>query len=174
MKLTEEQANKIYDILVTDCGALENNREMFIYQETKERVTEWRFCGSLGFGGKFWNDYGAWRISCYPEDSTPAREKLIQQTNQKLFILRLEYSGWLPLNKVPDLMIGDMVCHSEDQSVGEIVYLQGTNCRIKWHNQPAFLRETIVDTLTTDYIFRKNKVQNENGPEALDNLSSDG
>jgi hypothetical protein len=34
---------------------------------------EYRFCGSLGFGGKFHCERDIWRVSCYPEDSTLER-----------------------------------------------------------------------------------------------------
>jgi len=44
----------------------------FIVEFTsKEPCTEWRFQGSLGFGGKF--RYPRMSVDCYPEDETPAR-----------------------------------------------------------------------------------------------------
>lgn len=36
---------------------------------------EFRFQGTLGFGGKFWS-YG-WYVNCYSEDETPARAAVI-------------------------------------------------------------------------------------------------
>lgn len=53
--LTEKMANKVYDILVAECGASDrpDDRQWFVCGQTREVVREWRFCGSLGFGGKF-------------------------------------------------------------------------------------------------------------------------
>lgn len=90
MKLSEKIANKIYDILV-EIGAPERMRDAFvdthmIYHDQ----LEWRFQGKLGFGGKFWNEYSyleekpKWRVSCYSEDETPERERIIEETNEKL------------------------------------------------------------------------------------------
>ena len=89
MKLTLDIANKVYDILV-EIGALEIMRDAFIHTQSTEECNEWRFQGKLGFGGKFWNEWSylddepKWRVSCYSEDETPEREKIIEETNQKL------------------------------------------------------------------------------------------
>jgi len=88
MKLTKEIAQKIYKIL-EDIGASSSIRESFIYDQTHEDIHEWRFQGLLGFGGKFWNDLSyddkpKWYVSCYSEDETPKRLKLIEETNEKL------------------------------------------------------------------------------------------
>jgi hypothetical protein len=54
---------------------------------------EWRFQGLLGFGGKFWNEYSygekrpKWRVSCYTEDENPKTDKIIKETNEKLYTL---------------------------------------------------------------------------------------
>ena len=60
--LTEEFANKVYDILVAEAGAnpRESDRADFIYQHCKAEngCLEYRFQGKLGFGGKYrssWN-----------------------------------------------------------------------------------------------------------------------
>ena len=48
---------------------------------------EWRFCGKLGFGGKFRvnnNRNGCPYIDCYQEDETPERRALIEITNAEL------------------------------------------------------------------------------------------
>lgn len=89
MKLTIDLANKVYDIL-EEIGASSNMRDAFIHTQTTEDCDEWRFQGKLGFGGKFWNEWSyldrrySWRVSCYTEDETPQREKLINETNIKL------------------------------------------------------------------------------------------
>ena len=69
--MTEERANKIYDLLVTIGGASESQRDTFIYDHT-EKITEtdeWRFGGYLGFGGKYRADRNL--VQCYREDETP-------------------------------------------------------------------------------------------------------
>jgi hypothetical protein len=90
MKLSIDVANQIYDILI-EIGASEIYRKAFIWTHTQdENQVEWRFQGKLRFGGKFWNEWSyleekpKWRISCYFEDETPKRLKLIEETNEKL------------------------------------------------------------------------------------------
>ena len=83
-------ANKIYDVLVADCGATENLREGFVHTLTHERermAMEFRFCGNLGFGGKFYWD-SEWRVSCYEEDETPARRISIEAANDRIKALQ--------------------------------------------------------------------------------------
>jgi len=93
MKLSADIANKVYDILV-EIGASETMRKAFVWTHTKdENQLEWRFQGKLGFGGKFWNEWSyleekpKWRVSCYSEDETSKREKIIEETNTKLCTL---------------------------------------------------------------------------------------
>jgi len=62
--MTIEKANQVYDILVTSCGAPEPDRESFVFDQTGDSpAREWRFQGTLGFGGKFWGD--TFNVSCY-------------------------------------------------------------------------------------------------------------
>ena len=88
MKLSKKIANLIYDILVQECGVLEGkdnyNRECFVSHQTTEEVIEWRFCGKLGFGGKFWRNGGKMYVNCYREDETPERLKMIEAANKRL------------------------------------------------------------------------------------------
>lgn len=87
--MTKDEANAIYDILVRECGAAEGrdwsypSRAHFVFMLTRERPTdEYRFQGSLGFGGKFYpRDM---RVSCYREDETPEREEMIRRANDAL------------------------------------------------------------------------------------------
>ena len=70
---SEEKANKIYDLLVSIGGAKESDRSDFIYLHCvhKPMCTEYRFCGKLGFGGKyrsFWNG-----VTYYSEEETKER-----------------------------------------------------------------------------------------------------
>lgn len=97
MKIPENIANKIYDILA-EIGASESMRKAFVYDHgIFEDQDEWRFQGKLGFGGKFWNDWSyiknkpEWIVTCYSEDLTPERKTIMEETNKKLQILINEF-----------------------------------------------------------------------------------
>lgn len=81
---TEEYFNKIYDILVNLGGAPENERIPFVYEHLREDYpcNEWRFCGKLGFGGKYRSMRNS--VDCYQEDETNERVELIKQMNIEL------------------------------------------------------------------------------------------
>ncbi len=74
-----EIADRVYNILVTNLGAPEHVRSEFLYHWG---TPEFRFGGLLGLGGKFW--YPHFRVSCYPEDSTPGLQVLIKEANRLL------------------------------------------------------------------------------------------
>jgi len=80
--MTEEKANKVYDILVSLGNAREDERECFVYNQTSSECSEWRFCGNLGFGGK----YRAYRntVDCYREDLTEERKNIIDKIDLEL------------------------------------------------------------------------------------------
>ena len=82
--MTEAQANAVYDILVREAGASEacRGRSDFVYHMTHGKCEEYRFQGTLGFGGKFWPSW--MRVSCYSEDETPERLATILRTDAKL------------------------------------------------------------------------------------------
>ena len=82
--MSEEKANKIYDLLVSIGGASETMRNAFIYHHSKDKdiCEEWRFCGKLGFGGKYRSRYNA--VDCYSEDETKERLKIITKLNLEL------------------------------------------------------------------------------------------
>jgi hypothetical protein len=84
--VTEDQANAVYDVLVKHAGASEAARDEFVFMHVNGRCDEYRFIGSLGFGGKFWRR--DWRVSCYWEDATLARVEAIRVTNEALDRLR--------------------------------------------------------------------------------------
>lgn len=94
LKLTEEQARDVYDILVRCCGAYNGSDDwnQFIYHQTTG-CQEYRFQGKLGFGGKFWNGPSGWFVTCYSEDLTPARQTMLDETNEALKELRKEYDS---------------------------------------------------------------------------------
>lgn len=81
MKLTAKIANQIWDVLVSTCGATERGRYDFVMYSMFNDLTEYRFIGNLGFGGKFYNNF---RVDCYPEDDTPEREQAIIVANKLL------------------------------------------------------------------------------------------
>lgn len=83
--MSEKLLNRIYDILVQVCGAAEDYRDGFVMLHQRENFpTEWRFIGTLGFGGKFWRKRDAFSVTCYSEDETRARLKTMKEANQQL------------------------------------------------------------------------------------------
>jgi hypothetical protein len=107
-KLPEGLVNEIYDILVEECGAPDEWREVkagpnkgekynshrgsFVqeFSENDNPTREWRFYGDLGFGGKFWWN-GKFYVNCYSEDSTPVIDKMIDKANERLLVLFEKY-----------------------------------------------------------------------------------
>lgn len=82
--MTADEANAVYDILQREAGAPESMREDFIFHQTQEVCVEYRFQGSLGFGGKFWRNVSGWYVDCYPEDNNDYRKHVQHQTNEAL------------------------------------------------------------------------------------------
>ena len=76
--------NEVYTVLVEFGGASESMRDSFIHNHTSEEFpcAEWRFCGKLGYGGKYWRREN--RVSCYREDETEARTVIMGQLDTKL------------------------------------------------------------------------------------------
>lgn len=83
-RFTIEQANKVYDVLEEFTGANPDWRDDFVYNHTEAdyMCNEWRFCGNLGFGGKYWSQTND--VTCYPEDMDIERETIIKLTNKNL------------------------------------------------------------------------------------------
>lgn len=81
-------ADRIWDILVVYVGASERQREDFASWFLENTGPEYRFIGSLGFGGKFWNNANKWYINCYAEDETVERKESIKMVNKLLFELK--------------------------------------------------------------------------------------
>lgn len=83
-RFTKEQANRVYDVLVKYTGATEADRNDFVYHHTDAEHTcnEYRFCGHLGFGGKYWSQSN--NVTCYQEDMTNERRIIIEITDKKL------------------------------------------------------------------------------------------
>jgi len=81
--LTTEQASAVFDLLVRHAGASESLRDEFLYHLTNG-CWEFRFQGWLGSGGKLYVEPSRWRMSCYPEDETPDRLRMIETTNAEI------------------------------------------------------------------------------------------
>jgi hypothetical protein len=84
--LTREAAEAVWKVLVEEAGASDDDREMFFHAQARG-CTEYRFCGMLGFGGKFWHNAGRWHVTCYPEDETVLKRIVIERANKRLAAL---------------------------------------------------------------------------------------
>ena len=96
-ELTKAQAHAVYDVLEAACGARPTGRDHFVYDQTHRHLSEWRFMGKLGFGGKFWRTTGrradeswgeVWRVDQYPEDATDESRAMIADANERLATLQ--------------------------------------------------------------------------------------
>lgn len=94
--ITEQQARAVVRILVEECGHKVHDprdldafvRAIIVPQpDGGPPCREYRFCGALGFGGKFRNNGnrdGIPYVDCYLEDETPARRTMIEAANRRL------------------------------------------------------------------------------------------
>lgn len=84
--MSKERANKIYDLLVSIGGADDRKieRSSFIYAHCEDEYgcLEWRFCGKLGFGGKYRSSWNG--VTFYSEDSTPEKIEIKRQLDNAL------------------------------------------------------------------------------------------
>lgn len=89
-KLSEEEVDKVWDILVSFAGAYEDKegyeRKNFKYHHYKKGCDEWRFQGKLGYGGKYRSQTNS--VDCHKEDETKERLEIINQTNEALSKVR--------------------------------------------------------------------------------------
>ncbi len=91
----------VYSILVSQAGARETDRDCFVDYFSKQNGSEWRFCGSLGFGGKcFTSGRGRAIVSCYPEDRTPQRDDTIAMIMTLLAVSPYDRWSHLPKGQV--------------------------------------------------------------------------
>ena len=92
--IPEEFARDVYQVLVNCCGAPDDEYSVlsFMSHATVNGVSEWRFVGRLGFGGKFINNgvLHNWFVVCGPEDKKIIKreQKNIDRANEKLYQLR--------------------------------------------------------------------------------------
>jgi len=93
-KITGHLAGDIFDILVEECGAFQEDRPPFVHNHTTAaRIsTEFRFSGHIGFGGKFRNHSGWW-VDCYPEEEDYDNMRSILAANQRLKALWINTYG---------------------------------------------------------------------------------
>ena len=85
--MNAKTANKIYDILEKECGAWVSEREGFVYHQVNDEedlTSEWRFCGKLGYGGKFWRANDRLYVNYYNEDQTKERDAMVERANKLL------------------------------------------------------------------------------------------
>lgn len=88
-KITEDQARKSYEILVTLGKAKPDDVHVFVLAVSDDPypAMEYRFIGNLGFGGKFRNNGNNGdipHVDCYPEDFTEERARIIGAINAEL------------------------------------------------------------------------------------------
>jgi hypothetical protein len=98
--LSESEAAAVWQVLVDHAGASDHpyDGEVFVHCQTVAVEREWRFCGSLGGGGKFRRNRvwigdtrtESWTVDCYREDVAPDRQAVIDKTNEALAELRKE------------------------------------------------------------------------------------
>lgn len=85
MSVSRETYQKCWAILVEHAGAQAEDEERFLqYAEENPEYIEYRFCGVLGFGGKFRHYRGHLYVDCYPESMTPERREVIEKVNALL------------------------------------------------------------------------------------------
>jgi len=81
---TRENADQVYDILVTMGGASKNLRNLFVHKHVYSDVMseEWRFEGVFGFGGKYRSKTNS--IDYYRENQRTDLDELMNNINEEL------------------------------------------------------------------------------------------
>jgi hypothetical protein len=92
-QMSEQMANEIFDLLVAEAGAYENDRSSFVHAQCRDeyRCSEFRFCGCFGFGGKLWVNAGRIYVNCYQEEMNKKKQKVIDLVNAKLAEIKAKY-----------------------------------------------------------------------------------
>lgn len=87
--MTPNLARAVYAVLVAGADAPVDHQQIsvFVRYMTEGDEQEWRFCGCLGQGGKFYLSGSGVYISCYPEDRTPERLAAIDRTMRGLAVV---------------------------------------------------------------------------------------
>lgn len=111
MEKTKSIFDRVYTLLVDEAKADEGQRFAFVlYHSNKHnplsneawQVTEWRFMGVLGAGGKFWVNLDEFHVTCYSEDRTENRGKLITRLNSLLKPLYDEFFKYSEEKQQPE------------------------------------------------------------------------
>lgn len=91
-RLTENMAERVWVVLVEECGAnpSADAKWEFVHHQTREHCSEYRFQGKLGFGGKLWNNSLRLSVNCYPEDLTDERGEIMMRANARLKLIAEE------------------------------------------------------------------------------------
>lgn len=85
VKLTVEQANEVYNLLVREAGASEYYRDNFIEYLTEEDWShEYRFMGIYGFGGKLRLNQRGLSADYYQENRTNELDRKMNALNNAL------------------------------------------------------------------------------------------
>lgn len=104
--LSRDHANAVFDVLIEHCGARETMREDFVFHQSNEFCTEYRFIGCLGFGGKFWRNHSLrpdgtfgehWYVANYSEDDSERTAAARAAANPLLDTLRAAHEETAPL-----------------------------------------------------------------------------
>jgi len=87
--LTEDAANRVFDVLIEKAGAHESHREGFVYYMAEDvDLHEFRFGGDLGPGGKLYfqrSTFGpSLLVDCYSESLSDETEAIIEEVNRCL------------------------------------------------------------------------------------------
>lgn len=87
--ISEDQAKSVLTILEQECGYRHGDADYFVryITDSKHPCLEFRFCGALGFGGKFRNNGNrndTPYVDCYKEHETPERTAMIKRANARL------------------------------------------------------------------------------------------
>ena len=83
--------SEVYGVLVEYVGAPDapNAAVCFARTVADEECGEYRFCGSLGLGGKYYPYSNV--VSCYSEDRTPERDAAIAAADRALRALKAKH-----------------------------------------------------------------------------------
>lgn len=87
---------QVFDVLIQECGIANDDYRRTVFIHNQETIdihgngSETRIKGALGNGGKFRRTVGdeRWCVTCYVEDITAERFKIIHRTNARLEELR--------------------------------------------------------------------------------------
>lgn len=83
-QLDRDTAAHVRGLLEETFGGHYDGFERYFTEPHPFACHEWRFQGSLGFGGKLYLSLGRLHVSCYPEYRTPERDALIERVNRRL------------------------------------------------------------------------------------------